>query len=400
MKENTKSPVICDLFAGCGGLTLGFMQAGFRVGWANEIDPSAAATYAASHPATKVHIESVEKFYQNAAEGIESYPNEGQVDLLVGGPPCQGFSGYNPRRRKDDPRNNLVEVYLDIVSLLQPRGVLIENVPGMLAFEGGKTPRAILKALEDCGYVTKLGILQAGYYGLPQNRWRVFVLAVKKGERLPEFPKPQYRFQRSTIFGATEFRENVVKPDMEGTFFDDLRPMVTVGDAIRDLPTLENGGDPKSVLNYSAPALSAYAKSMRGLQKKVANNGCKKLDEISLERCQALAKNSKVGWLDLPQELKPANLLRHGDDRYANRFGRLWWDGTFNTILTRAHPYWGRIFHPEAYRVISVRESARAQGFPDDVVFSGGMSSQYMQVGNAVPPPLAKAIAEEFIKVL
>jgi DNA (cytosine-5)-methyltransferase 1 len=139
---------------------------------------------------------------------------------------------------------------------------------------------------------------------------------------------------------------------------------------------------------------------MRGLQRKVANNGCKKLDEINHERCESLAKNSKVGWLDLPQELKPANLLRHGDDRYANRFGRLWWDGTFNTILTRAHPYWGRIFHPESNRVITVRESARAQGFPDSVVFSGGMSSQYMQVGNAVPPPLAKAIAEEFNKVL
>ena len=400
MKEKRKSPVICDLFAGCGGLTLGFMQAGFRVGWANEINPSAAATYSASHPDTKVHIESVEKFYQNAVEGLEGYPKEGEVDLLVGGPPCQGFSGYNPRRRKDDPRNNLVEVYLDTVSLLQPRGVLIENVPGMLAFEGGKTPRAILKALQDCGYATKLGILQAGYYGLPQNRWRVFVVAVKKGERLPELPKPLYRFHRSTIFGATEFRSNVVKPDMEGTFFDDLLPMVTVGDAIRDLPILENGGDPKAVMNYSAPASSAYAKSMRGLQKKVANNGCKNLEIMNLKRCQALAKNAQVGWLDLPQHLKPANLLRHGDKRYDNRFGRLCWDGTFNTILTQAHPYWGRVFHPEADRVISIRESARAQGFPDSVVFSGGLTAQYAQVGNAVPPPLAKAIAQEFIKVL
>lgn len=400
MKEIKKLPVICDLFAGCGGLTLGFMQAGFKVGWANEIDLSAAATYAASHPDTKLHIESVEVFYENTAEGIEGYPKQGEVDLLVGGPPCQGFSGYNPRRRKDDPRNNLVEVYLDIVSLLQPQGVLIENVPGMLAFEGGKTPRAILKALEDFGYETKLGILQAGYYGLPQNRWRVFVMAVKKGKLLPELPRPLYRFKRSTIFGATEFRSNVVRPETEGTLFDELRPMVTVGDAIQDLPILENGGDPKSLLNYSAPVESAYAKSMRGLQRKIANNGCKNLESMNLQRCQALAKNAQVGWLDLPQNLKPANLLRHGDNRYDNRFGRLWWSGTFNTILTQAHPYWGRVFHPEADRVITVRESARAQGFPDNVVFYGGLTAQYAQVGNAVPPPLAKAIAEEFIKVL
>jgi DNA (cytosine-5)-methyltransferase 1 len=375
------------------------MQAGFEVGWANEIDPSAAATYAASHPATRVHVEAVESFYANAVEGVEGYPQEGEVDLLVGGPPCQGFSGYNPRRRMDDPRNSLVEVFLDVVSLLRPRGVLIENVPGMLAFEGGKTPRAILKALEDCGYVTKLGILQAGYYGLPQNRWRVFVLAVKKGEPLPEFPEPVHRFQRTTIFGATAFGANVVKPQLEGTLFDDLLPMVTVGEAIRDLPILENGGEPKGALSYSGSATSEFAKSMRGRQRKVCNNGCKRLDDINHERCRSLPPDAKVGWLDLPQHLKPANLLRHGDKRYDNRFGRLWWDGTFNTILTQAHPYWGRVFHPEADRVISIRECARAQGFPDNVVFDGGTTSQYMQIGNAVPPPLAKAIAEEFIKV-
>jgi DNA (cytosine-5)-methyltransferase 1 len=391
---------ICDLFAGCGGLTLGFQQAGFQVGWANELDRHAASTYADCHPRASVHVEPVEQFHLNALQGARNYPQPGMVDLLVGGPPCQGFSGYNPRRRKDDPRNSLVEVYLDLVAHLQPKGVLIENVPGMLAFEGGKTPKAILKALSDLGYQTRLMILQAGYYGLPQNRWRVFIAATQNGNDLPTPPRPTHRFPRTTIFGATEYRSQVIKPEMEGTFFDNLEPTVTVGDAIRDLPLLDNGGTPKGTLEYSASATSSYAKSLRGRQRQVANNGCKKLDDINHQRCQALPHNRQVGWLDLPQELKPANLLRHGDKRYDNRFGRLWWDGTFNTILTRAHPYWGRIFHPTSDRVVTVRESARAQGLPDSVVFHGGMSAQYMQIGNAVPPPLARAIAEQFKKVL
>jgi DNA (cytosine-5)-methyltransferase 1 len=391
---------ICDLFAGCGGLTLGFQKAGFHVGWANELDRHAAVTYADSHPSAFVHVEPVEQFHRNAVDGLRNYPQSGQVDLLVGGPPCQGFSGYNPRRRKDDPRNSLVEVYLDIVSYLKPRGVLIENVPGMLGFEGGKTPKAILMALGDLGYQTRLMILQAGYYGLPQNRWRVFIAATQRGIELPSPPKPTHRFPRTTIFGATEYRDYVIKPNMEGTLFDDLEPTVTVGDAIRDLPLLDNGGNSKGTLEYSSAATSSYAKSLRGKQRQVANNGCRKLDDLNHRRCQALPHNRQVGWLDLPQELKPANLLRHGDKRYDNRFGRLWWDGTFNTMLSMAHPYWGRVFHPTRDRVITVRESARAQGFPDNIIFKGGITSQYMQVGNAVPPPLAKAIAEEFKKVL
>jgi DNA (cytosine-5)-methyltransferase 1 len=400
MSIKKHAPTVCDLFAGCGGLTLGFLQAGFRVGWANEIDQAAGSTYELSHPGAIVHREPVEDFFRETAKGSQGYPRTGEVDLLVGGPPCQGFSGYNPRRKKNDPRNTLVDVFLDLVRHLEPKGVLIENVPGMLAFEGGKTPRAILKALSDFGYNTRLMILQAGFYGLPQNRWRVFIAATQKGAELPAPPQPTHRFPRTTIFGATEFRDHVIRPQLEGTLFDDLQPTVTVGDAIRDLPMLQNGGDPNGVREYSGPPASNYAKSLRKRRRSVHNNGCKRLDESNLKRCMALPHNRQVGWLDLPEHLKPANLLRHGDKRYDNRFGRLWWDGTFNTILTQAHPYWGRVFHPTADRVISIRECARAQGFPDSVVFQGGTSAQYMQVGNAVPPPLAKAIATEFLKVL
>ena len=107
-------------------------------------------------------------------------------------------------------------------------------------------------------------------------------------------------------------------------------------------------------------------------------------------RCRAVPSRPGAGWLDLPNNLKPKNLLRHGDDRYPNRFGRLHWSGTFNTILTRAYPYWSSVFHPEQDRVISVRECARAQGIPDSLRIHGPVSSAYKQVGNAVPPSCPK----------
>ena len=119
-----------------------------------------------------------------------------------------------------------------------------------------------------------------------------------------------------------------------------------------------------------------------------------------LDRVYAIPCKPKAGWLDLPEDLKPKNLLRHGDNRYPNRFGRLWWEGIFNTILSEANPYWGRVIHPLQHRVISVRESARAQGIPDCVNFNGKLSKQYRQAGNAVPPPLAELIGREIINAM
>ena len=389
-----------DLFAGCGGLSLGLRAAGINVRWANEKDSAAASTYAGSDPDVKISVENVTDYYARLRDMDRSLPAVGEVDMLAGGPPCQGFSGYNRHRKSSDPRNSLVEVFLDFVVHLQPRFVLMENVPGILSLEKGRVIKLLLASLESIGYDARLGILQAGHYGLPQNRWRVFVFAAASGQRLPDFPAPTHAFPRSALFGASAFRKNVVKlgSDAEDLFFSPL-PAVTVGDAISDLPELKNGGvfpDRK----YTQKAKSEYQKSMRENSALLTDHRCKRLGELMLMRCEAVPKRPGAGWLDLPQELKPKNLLRHGDKRYDNRFGRLHWGGTFNTILTKPEPYWSRLFHPEQDRVISVRECARAQGIPDAVRFAGGMSASYMQIGNAVPPPLAKAIGQQFIKAL
>jgi DNA (cytosine-5)-methyltransferase 1 len=274
----------------------------------------------------------------------------------------------------------------------------MENVPGMLSLDKGRVPKLILSALEGLGYQAQLGILQAGYYGVPQNRWRVFIIAAAAGLRAPEFPSPVYTFPRTTIFGATAFRANVVKPvNTAADLFWQPKPTLTVGDAISDLPPIDNGGGTEEC-SYATPPNGSYQQMLREHSRQVWNHRCTRLGETMLARCSAVPKRPGAGWLDLPDHLKPRNLLRHGDKRYDNRFGRLHWEGTFNTILTQALPYWGRVFHPEQDRVISIRESARAQGFQDTVRFFGPQTRQYEQVGNAVPPPLGRAIGIEVMR--
>ncbi len=387
-----------DLFAGCGGLTIGLGQAGIDVRWANEIDAHAAATHRQSHPGCTVFEEDVNLLYRRLLDADAGLPRPGDVDLLAGGPPCQGFSGYNRHRHAEDPRNSLVESFLDVVGHLKPRYVLMENVPGMLSLDKGRVPVLLLAALAALGYQARLGILQAGYYGVPQNRWRVFIVAAAAGLTVPSFPMPTHAFPRTTLFGATAFRANVVKaPDSGADLFWQPAPTVTVWDAISDLPEIPNGGGADE-FEYATPPRCAYQLMLRGSSTGVWNHKCRELGDLMLSRCQAVPRRPGAGWLDLPDHLKPKNLLRHGDRRYDNRFGRLHWEGTFNTIVTQVEPYWGRVIHPEQDRVISLRESARAQGFGDAVRFFGPQTSCYEQVGNAVPPVLGKALGREILR--
>jgi len=389
-----------DLFAGCGGLSLGLENAGVEICWANELDPNAASTYRSIHLKTEVFEEEANGFLARIKDSGAGLPGPGDVDLIVGGPPCQGFSGYNRHRDPADPRNSLLETFLGFVDFLNPPHVLIENVPGMLSLGDGSIVHALIESLEGLGYFTRLGILQAGHYGLPQNRWRVFIWAAKNKDALPNFPLPTHEFPKTTVFGATKFRDSVVKaPTISKSMLWDLKPKVTVWDAIGDLPNIANGSS-QETMSYMSSPYSEYQYSMRGAEIHVQNHITTRLGDIQLERCEAIPRNPGAGWLDLPDRLKPRNLAKHGDRRYNNRFGRLYWEGTFNTILTKPEPYWSAVFHPEQNRVISVRESARAQSLPDSVRFHGGLTSKYRQVGNAVPCILGKAIGHELFKLL
>jgi DNA (cytosine-5)-methyltransferase 1 len=393
-------PSVCDLFAGCGGLSCGLEAVGFRTRWAVELNSDAAATYSRFHSKTRLWCEDVNTFLHRCVDREAGTPAKDEVDVLCGGPPCQGFSGYNRYRGPSDPRNSLVEVFLNFVEILRPRFVVMENVPGMLQMEKGKTAKLLLKTLEDLGYQAQLGILQAGYYGLPQNRWRVFIVGAKQGQPLPSFPEPTHGFPRTTLFGATAFRKNVVKPLMsEESLFGGLAPHTNVGDAIADLPEIPNGGGSESG-KYLAKPTTIYQKELRGNCRSLLDHQSVRQGPIMMPRIRAIPKRPGAGWLDLPAELQPRNLAKHGDKRYDNRFGRLWWSGTFNTIVSKPEPYWGRFIHPEQDRVLSVRECARAQSLPDAMAFAGNLKSKYLQVGNAVPPLLAGAIGKEIMRAM
>ena len=388
-----------DVFCGCGGLSTGLRNAGISVRWAAEMDEKACGSYQAAHPTTSVFQKDATVILEALESKDHSLPRRGDVDILAGGPPCQGFSGYNRYRCATDPRNSLINTFLRYVQVLQPRYVLIENVPGMLSMAQGKVVPAIRDSLRTFGYSSQLGILQAGNFGIPQNRWRVFIWAAYKNLPLPPFPNPTHSFPRKTLFGATQFRGHIVTPGTAAGQPTKLRSMITVGDAIRDLPRILNGGG-DDVSEYESKAITAYQRSLRRGSVALCDHRTIRLSGVQYERCCAVPRRKGAGWLDLPQRLKPANLLRHGDDRYPNRFGRLHWTGTFNTILHRAEPYWSCVFHPSQNRVLSVRECARAQSFPDLFRFNGTLRQRYAQIGNAVPPLLAEAIANAFMDSL
>jgi DNA (cytosine-5)-methyltransferase 1 len=387
---------ILDLFSGCGGLSSGLAKAGCDVAWANEIDNDAAQSFSTIHPNTKMFNEDIKVFISRVLEGDAQCPSPGKVDVIVGGPPCQGFSGYNRFRELNDERNSLVFDFIKLVDILKPKGVLIENVPGMLNLEKGVVCKRILESLQELSFYTELGIMQGGHFGIPQNRWRLFIFAHREKSKKFSFPTGSYAFPKTTVFGAKDFKSAIIKPHGKiSDLFNPLLPHATVREAISDLPSFNNGELSADVYKFDPSC--TYQKLLRGNSIKVSNHLSPKLGSLNIRRIRNLPKKDGVGWSDLPEELQPRNLKKYGPKDFNNRFGRLSWDGIFNTIVTKIEPYWGRVIHPEDERVLSVRECARAQSFSDDCVFHGGITSCTRQIGNAVPPLLAEAIGVEII---
>jgi DNA (cytosine-5)-methyltransferase 1 len=389
-----KQLTVLDLFAGCGGLSIGLEQAGLDVRWANEYWPAAAQTYTINHPRTAVFQDDAKNLLRRMLEGDPLLPKRGDVDVVVGGPPCQGFSGVNRFRDFDDPRNSLVETFFDIVKVLHPRFVVMENVAGILTLEHGRAVHELLASLGEIGYNADLFVLQAGAYGVAQTRWRVFVLASRDTETQLTFPAPMHAFPRNRPLDVGSFKSKIIHaPLLEGESGSSILPYVTVGNAIGDLPEIGNGGSYSGY--YDKKPSCAWQEIIRDGSVELTDHDTIKLGEENLKRLAHLPFKPGAGWLDLPKDLQPRNLAKLGVPSYNYRFGRLHWAGYFTTIPSKPEPYWGRFFHPEQQRIVSVRECARAQGFPDTFRFSGPLRARYAQVGNAVPPPLGRAIGWE-----
>ena len=298
----------------------------------------------------------------------------GELALLAGGPPCQGFSKNVPRRerRLADPRNLLMKRFLDFCEYLAPEHVLIENVAEMRnGFDQAYTSE-ICDRLDGAGYSVAHQVFNAADYGVPQRRRRAFFLA-KRGGTVPSMARPTH---------------SQAKKCGEGLFPE--TPHVSVWDAIGDLPSLEHG-DSVERWRYAGPPQSPYQASIRNPDGFVTNHQSRALQPKQLARLMALKPGQ--GNKDLPKELR----VKGG---YSGAYGRLTRDMVCPTITRWVfHPGSGRWGHPVDQRLISIREIARIQGFPDSFEFRGTYTDMAGQLGNAVPPLLAAAIVAELLQI-
>ena len=353
-----------DLFCGAGGLSEGFRLAGFEILAGNDIDQHAAGTFAASH--------SDGQFLPGPIEEISAHEflcstglNRGELDCLIGGPPCQAFSVYNHQRGLHDKRSGLFYEYLRIVEGLLPKWVVMENVTGITSAGGGRAVEEIHSGLSALGYDVEARILRAEEYGVPQERRRIFFLGNRCGIPIA-WPEP--------------------------THGPGLLPFVTVWDAIGDLPPLENGEDAGRSLPYRTSPTNVYQAMLRRNSTRVTNHAAPRLAPINLERMKYIPEGGS--WRDIPVDLLPAGMQKARRCDHTKRYGRLRKIGLASTVLTKCDLHWGAYIHPEQDRVLTVREAARLQSFPDWFTFSGPRTEQYVQVGNAVPPLLGLKVAE------
>ena len=342
-------PIVIDLFAGVGGLSLGFEKKGFEVVLANEYDASIAASYIANHKNTKMIVGDITSLDLEDTFGKMA----GKVDVVIGGPPCQGFSQKGQRKTIHDERNFLFKYYVSVVELVKPKYFVMENVPNLLTAEGGYFRHEIEELFNKLGYSLEYGVLNASDYGVPQNRRRAVIIG-KLGGDAPKLPIPQGN-------------------------------KVTIWDAISDLAYLESG-EGSEEQEYKFPAESDYEKMLRADSSILFNHIATKHSPLALERLALIPPNA--GREVLPEEHLTKSI-------YSGTWTRMKKDEISVTITTRFDtPSSGKFTHPFLNRAITVREAARIQSFPDDFHFVGNKGSQMKQVGNAVPPLLAAAIAE------
>lgn len=356
-------------------------------------------------------------------------PRPGEVDIICGGPPCQGISGYNRHRNVtsplDDERNQQIVVFMDIVNFLRPKYVLMENVVDILRFAKGCLGRYALSRLVHSNYQARIGIMAAGCYGLPQFRLRVFLWGAQVNERLPQFPLPTHDVVLR--YGApAEFERNVVAYDEDQR--PDLEKALLLKDAISDLPPVSNS-EGRAEMSYRQPPETEFQKfirarrcEMEGTQDGIKREKCRLHDHRPLVlseddhlRVCRIPHRKGANFRDLPGVVVGADNVVHRDatseiilpsgkhlvpdyainfceGKSLRPFARLWWDETVPTVLTKPDPHNQAVLHPEQDRILTIRECARLQGFPDYYRFLGNVTARYCQVGNAVAIPVARAL--------
>lgn len=342
-----------DLFAGAGGMSLGASTAGVKIIIAVEMDKNAAETYKANHSTSNLIVDDIRNIQQFEIQRLN------QELVLFGGPPCQGFSTSNQRTRTSQNENNwLFKEFIRVARTLRPDWIIFENVKGILETEKGKFIEEISNSFSDLGYTMTYGVLKASDFGIPQSRSRFFLIGSLHGKPVA---LPQPTFKKS----------------------------VTVSKAIQDLPTLKNGST-IDWLKYDRTPVSSYAKQMRGNLLGTGNH-------LVTRNAPHIVKRFK----HVPQGGNWENIPEHLMANYADR--SRCHTGIYHRLsLNKPSVVIGNyrknmLIHPTEHRGLSVREAARLQSFPDWFIFKGSIGFQQQQVGNAVPPILAKAVFQSIM---
>lgn len=349
---------VLDLFCGCGGISEGYALAGFEIAGGIDFNEYATITFKHNFKNAKVHNIDITTFPDNQIE--DEY---GDVDVIVGGPPCQGFSSANRWQKEiEDPRNKLFFEYIRFVQKIHPKVIMIENVRGLLTRDNGYAIDRIKEILGAEEYNITYRVLDASDYGVPQNRKRAIIVGVRK-----EYKDILFDFDKLVKLEKT-----------------------TVEDAIGELYSFENSE--AGVKYITTPADTPLRKYLRTKDNSILDQDI----VYPAQKVQNRIKHVPQGgnWKDVPSELWPTDR----QNRHSSAYKRLDPKTQSCTIDTgNAH---SNYFHPIYHRIPTIRESARLQSFPDTFEFQGPRGSKYRQVGNAVPPLLAKAIADAIMNIL
>ena len=350
---------IVDLFSGVGGLSFGFAElAQFNIIAANEIEKDISIAYKLNHPNVEMFNCDIKDLTEEMLRPIIAGR---KVDVVVGGPPCQSYSTLGKRRMDD--RANLFMQYKRLLDILKPEAFVFENVVGILSMDKGRLFKQIQAEFEELGYTLKHDILDAVDFGVPQHRERVILVGFK-GENNFIFPTP--------------------------THGEGLKPYVTLRDALGDLPVLACG---EKKTSYAGGYTNEFLEFVRkNAADTVEEHFAPKNGEHLVRIMQALKDGQSKD--DLPEELRPKS-------GYGNTYARLWWDRPSTTVTRNfACPSSSRCIHPRDSRAMSIREGARLQSFPDSYKFYGSDGMKRLEIGNAVPPLLSVALAEQMLKAL
>jgi DNA (cytosine-5)-methyltransferase 1 len=383
-----KTLKLFDLFCGTGGFSKGFEKsnnARYQTLLGVDILPVSVKTFRLNHPAAVAIPSDIRRLRCDDLQGrLQLKP--GELDLIIGGPPCQGFSSIRPFRSSDinDSRNNLFEQFANFVNFFRPHALVIENVVGLATHNNGSTLARMQECFTTLGYDCDWRILNAAHFGVPQRRERLIFIGVQRGGRRV-FPQPTHQSNGSTIGHRDRARMLIPEEDL---FMPKLKlnPALTVLDAIDDLPPIKSG---ESADHYQEAPRNDYQRQRRQGCKKLALHYSTAHTPRMLEIIRHSGKNISA---------IPGNLISSG---FSSCYSRLDGDMPSVTITVNfVHPASNRCIHPKCDRALTPREGARLQSFDDEFQFAGNRSQVVKQIGNAVPPLLGKAIGEALAEVL